>query len=572
MNSDQDESPIAPATVSHTESTAPATAPAVAEQPSAAPAADTSESAAPRIRIGTQRPGSPLVRARAPAHRYVDSTAPPTSPDAAAEARSESKPLSAAAPAVQDKPATREQVTGREQVARRERRPGDEDDGPATPALDTPAYEDPNYGVEESHGRGGKKFPVPNLRKQLPPELEDEVEAALGGLSLEEAMAPGSAAPPQAEIEPDTRRQARVMRVHRENVFLDLGERNQGILPLKVFRELPVAGATFEVAVVKFDADEGLYQLTLPNAAIAGANWGSLTEGVLVEARVTGHNKGGLECEVNNIRAFIPASQIGPYRVEDLSQFVGEKFVCLVSEANPERGNLILSRRDVIDRERAEAKEKLLTELKEGEIRDGVVRSLQAFGAFVDLGGVDGLLHVSQLSWQRVKHPSDVLQLGQPIKVMIRKIDPDTHKISLAYRDLMESPWTTAAAKYPVSSRVEGSITKIMEFGAFMQLEPGVEGLVHISELAHKRVFRVGDVVKEGDVVEAKVLSIDPEQQRISLSIKALAARPMPIKKEEDVEESAEEAAAKPVAKPRSEPLKGGTGRASGGDQFGLKW
>jgi len=293
---------------------------------------------------------------------------------------------------------------------------------------------------------------------------------------------------------------------------------------------------------------------------------------VLVDAHVTGHNKGGLECEVGGIRGFIPASQIGPYRVEDLSQIVGEKFTCLVTEANQQRGNLVLSRRDVLDRERAEAKEQLLAELKEGEIREGVVRSLQAFGAFVDLGGVDGLLHVSQLSWQRVKHPSDVLQIGQPIKVMIRKIDPDTHKISLAYRDLTESPWATAATKYPVGSRVQGPVTKIMEFGAFVQLEPGVEGLVHISELAHKRVFRVGDVIHEGDVVETKVLSVDPEQQRISLSIKALAARPMPIKKEEDAEDAVEETPATTAARPRTEPLKGGIGRASGGDQFGLKW
>ncbi len=361
------------------------------------------------------------------------------------------------------------------------------------------------------------------------------------------------------------------MRVHRENVFVDLGQRAQGLLPLKLFREPPAIGTALEVAVQRFDTEEGLYHVSLPHAAIAGANWGDLAEGVLVEAHVTGHNKGGLECEVNHIRGFIPASQIGPYRVEDFAQFVGEKFVCLVTEANPQRGNLVLSRRAVLEREQAEAKERLLAELKEGEIREGVVRSLQAFGAFVDLGGVDGLLHVSQLSWQRVKHPSDVLQVGQPIRVMIRKIDPDTRKISLSFRDLTENPWSSAAAKYPAGSKIQGPVTKIMEFGAFVQLEPGVEGLVHISELAHQRVFRVSDMVKEGDVVEAKVLSVDQEQQRIGLSIKALAARPVPVKKVE-AEDAAADGPPPPPAKPRKQPLRGGIGRASGGQQFGLKW
>src|SRR5262249_14061645 len=209
-----------------------------------------------------------------------------------------------------------------------------------------------------------------------------------------------------------------------------------------------------------------------PHAAIVAANWGDITEGVMVEARVTGHNKGGLECEVNNIRAFMPASQVDVYRVEDFSQFVGQKFPCIVTEARPERGNLVLSRRAVIERQKAAAKEQLLTELAEGQIREGVVRSLQPFGAFVDLGGVDGLLHVSQLSWQRVKHPGDVLQLGQTVKVLVRKIDPDTHKISLALRDLSENPWTKVTSNYPVTSTVKGTVTKIMEFGAFVQLEP----------------------------------------------------------------------------------------------------
>ena len=264
----------------------------------------------------------------------------------------------------------------------------------------------------------GAKTPVPSIRGDLPPDLAAEVEEALGGLSVEDVLEPGQKLPAAADLEPESRHTARVVSIHRDDVFVELGGRNQGVLSLRQFPEPPEVGGTVEVVVTRFDAEEGLYQLTLPHQAIVSANWADIAEGVMVEARVTGHNKGGLECEVNNIRAFIPASQIDVYRVEDLSQFVGEKFPCIVTEARPERGNLVLSRRAVIERLKAEAKEKLLTELAEGQIREGVVRSLQPFGAFVDLGGVDGLLHVSQLSWQRVKHPSEVLQLGQTVKVL----------------------------------------------------------------------------------------------------------------------------------------------------------
>jgi len=414
-----------------------------------------------------------------------------------------------------------------------------------------------------------EKTPVPSIRGALPPELQQEVDDALGGLSLDEMLNPTQKAQAAAaDLEPESRHQAKIVSIHNDDVFVELGGRNQGVLSLRQFAEAPAVGSVIEVAVNRFDGEEGLYQLSLPHAAIVAANWGDISEGVMVEARVTGHNKGGLECEVNNIRAFIPASQIDVYRVEDLEQFVGQKFPAIVTEARPERGNLVLSRRAVIERQKAESKEKLLTELAEGQVREGVVRSLQAFGAFVDLGGVDGLLHVSQLSWQRVKHPGDVLQLGQTVKVLIRRIDPDSKKISLALRDLSENPWTTVASKYAVGTTHRGTVSRVAEFGAFVQLEPGIDGLVHISELAHKRVWRVTDVVKEGDAVDVKVQSVDADQQRIGLSMKALAARPGPVKTEEPEEEEV----VAPLVTKRKGPLKGGLGQGSGGDRFGLKW
>ena len=415
----------------------------------------------------------------------------------------------------------------------------------------------------------GKKVEVPNIRQRLPIELELEVEEALGGVSLDEVIEPSAGAVPAGELTPDSRHRGRIASIHRDNVFVDLGGRNQGVLSLRQFPVPPEVGAIVEVIVTRFDQEEGLYQLALPGAAVDVADWSDLATGMVVEAKITGHNKGGLECEVNHIRGFVPAGQISLFRVEDFSQFVGETMACVVTEANPDRRNLVLSRRAVLEREKAEAKTKLMAELAEGQVREGVVRSLQDYGAFIDLGGVDGLLHVSQLSWQRVKHPNEVLQVGQPLKVKIRKIDQESGKISLAFRDLSENPWTAAPQKYPATSIHEGTVSKIMDFGAFVELEPGVEGLVHISELSHGRVFRVRDIVSEDQKVEVKVLSIDPEQQRISLSMKALQAKPEAKKAEAEPEEDA--APAPPLPKPKGE-LKGGLGRATGGDKFGLKW
>ncbi len=273
------------------------------------------------------------------------------------------------------------------------------------------------------------------------------------------------------------------------------------------------------------------------------------------------------------MRGFIPASQVALYRVDDLSQFVGEKWECVVTEAKPEKRNLVLSRRAYLEREKEASREQMLAELAVGQTREGVVRSLQPFGAFVDLGGVDGLLHVSQISWTRVNHPNEVLQVGQHLQVRVLKIDPETHKIALGCKDLHDNPWTQATSKFPVRSTVHGRVTKLMDFGAFVEIEPGVEGLVHISELDHKRVFRVNDVISVGQEVDAQVLSVDVEQRRISLSIKALKAFAASAKVAEPEIEAPPETAVQCAAREQANAkLKGGRSKSSGGEQFGLKW
>ena len=407
----------------------------------------------------------------------------------------------------------------------------------------------------------------PTVRDKLSPELEDELNRALGGASMDDLMgAPTKSGEPA--FEPNSLQSGQVVAIRRDDVFVEFPGREQGIVSVRLFDVPPRPGAVVQVVVQRLNAEDGLYELSLPNKSVQVNDWSDLTEGALVNVRVTGHNAGGLECEVNHIRGFIPVSQIDLYRIEDLAPFVDQRLTCVITEADPDRRNLVLSRRAVLERQREEARQHLLASLQPGQVCDGVVRKLMDFGAFVDLGGVDGLVHVSQVAWGRVKHPSDVLKEGQQIKVRVEKVDPATGKISLAYRDLLESPWTAAARKYPPQSVARGTVTKLMDFGAFVELEPGIEGLVHISELSHKRIWRCSDVVKEGQQVEVMVRSVDAESQRMSLSMKELTAPPEPVKKPED-----EAAPAKPSKKSNKPtgPLLGGIARKSG-DRFGLKW
>ncbi len=522
----------------------------------------------PSIRIGTQRYG---VKPPLAVPRPLNAPAPVAKPELEPKEAQPKSPLPQAAAAAATDEASATQPADVETPA------------PAAEAADAPQQTAPQPAAGEapprkqSQNQGGgipmlpptrDRVAVPSVRAGLSAELELEYLEALGGQSIDQVITEESKGTPK-ELEQDSRHRGRVIAVHRDNVFVDLGSRQQGVVGLKNFAEPPEVGAMLDVAVARFDAAEGLYELTLPGGAVSVGDWSEVNEGMVVEARVTGHNKGGLECEVSQLRGFIPASQVSMYRVEDLSQFVGEKFACVVTEANPEKRNLVLSRRAVLEREKAAAKESMLATLEVGKTFEGTVRSLQNFGAFVDLGGVDGLVHISQLSWDRLKHADEVLQIGQKIKVKILKIDPQTGKIGLGFRDLSENPWENVARDFPARSTVKGKVSRVTEFGAFVRLAPGVEGLVHISELSHKRVFRVTDVLAEGQEVDVMVLSVDAEQQRISLSTKALEARATPAKQE--VEEPEPETPPTP-RKERKVPLKGGTGGPSTGEKFGLKW
>ncbi len=417
------------------------------------------------------------------------------------------------------------------------------------------------------------KIAVPSVRQPLSQDMELELNEALGLSDLDKLLVGDDMLQVGHELMEGQRVQATVMKAHGEHVFVSLGGPNEGVIPSLSFESLPEIGATLDVVVRGYLAQEGLYEITVSGSAVDVSDWSDLNEGEVIEALVTGANAGGLECKVGNIQGFIPASQAAEYRIETLADFVGQKLLCVVTEANPRRGNLVLSHRAVLEREKKEKREERLAKLEIGMSVEGTVRKILDFGAFVDIGGLDGLLHVSQLSWERVKHPSEVLEEGQKIQVRIDKIDEATGKIGLSYRSLQDHPWTNIDSRFPVGSIAHGTVTRIAEFGAFVRIATGVEGLVHVSELAHHRVHNVGNVVQEGQEVDVKVLSVDVDQQRISLSLKGAQAVPEPRVEESSTETSAvEEERPTPVLPKHRGPLKGGTGNSSSGEQFGLKW
>ncbi len=406
-----------------------------------------------------------------------------------------------------------------------------------------------------------------NSMEGLTGDLDAEIEAALGGVSMDEVVSQTEAT--EEQLESGSRIKGSVTKLHGDNVFMSLKGRFEGIVPATHFKTPPAVGDLVEVKVKGLNEEDGLYDLSIPGAAVAIGDWSELEKGMVVEARVTGSNTGGLEASVNNIRGFIPASQIERVRVENFGDYVNKKLSCLVTEVNPGKKRLVLSHRALKEQEHEEQRAELMKTIEPGQLHDGTVTKIMDFGAFVDIGGIEGLVHVSKLSWDRVTHPKDILKEGEAIKVKVEKINAETGKISLSHRDTMDHPWDGIEGKYPVDSTVSGTVSRIADFGAFVRLEPGIEGLVHISELAYHRVVRVKNVVNEGDKVDVKVLSIDRDAQKMGLSLKATQKPPEKKEKEkpEEIDEPARELA---VKKQDNAPLKGGTGRKSGGEDFGL--
>lgn len=361
-------------------------------------------------------------------------------------------------------------------------------------------------------------------------DLDKEIAEALGGMSLMDMIDEGQARKVKtSKTEPDSGiRKGRVISIQGDDIFVDLGGKNQGVLSREELGdEATIAvGDVIEICVLEYNASEGLLILSKKTAGqhLFRRN---LREGALVEAKVISSNKGGLEMDIKGLRAFMPASQIDLIHIENLDSLIGEQFVCEVTQVERGDNNVVLSRRNILMREREEQKQKIWDELQIGQVRQGKVRSLMDYGAFVDIGGTDGLLHVKEISWSRIKHPSEVLAVGQALDVVVLDIDREKQRISLSLRQAGGDPWSTVEHKYPVGTRHSAQITNLMDFGAFAQLEPGVEGLIPISQMSWAgRIKHPSDVVQVGGMVEVEVLSIDIDKKRLSLSMKQLQQNP----------------------------------------------
>jgi small subunit ribosomal protein S1 len=409
---------------------------------------------------------------------------------------------------------------------------------------------------QKAEGATPKDF-GPNIQiRNLDKDIENEMAAAMGGLSERELYGDLSPKANRAAAPAQERKMARVVAVRGTDVFVTVpGGRSEGVLPLSQFEGVPPApGSSVEVSIEGYDHENGLLIVTRKGAAVQ-VDWSTVETGMVVEGRVTATNKGGLSIEVNGIRGFMPVSQIDLYHVENPETFVNQKLKCLVTEADPSERNLVVSRRALLEKEREENRERLWAELEEGQDREGIVRNIRDFGAFVDLGGVDALLPVGEMSWKRVQNPADVVQSGQTVRVRVLRIDREQRKVSVGMKQLVQSPWDAAGMNYPPKSVHRGKVTRVAEFGAFVELEPGIEGLVHISELAPHRVQRVRDIVQPDQEVNVMVLRVEPAQRKMSLSMKAAQSQAL---EEAEPEESAE--AERPEPRPRKTPLRGGLG------------
>lgn len=337
-------------------------------------------------------------------------------------------------------------------------------------------------------------------------------------------------------IKPGQVIKAKVVQIRNDEVLVDIGYKSEGIIPREQLSSLPVddpgkivqVGDEIDVYVIKVEEGEGNVILSKKRAD-GLKSWDRLVqlkkENGTLEAVVRERVKGGLLVDVG-VRGFVPASHVSREYVEDLQSFVGKKLRFKILELEEDRKNVVLSHKLVEDEEYQAAKAKAFSELEVGATVEGEVKRLTNFGAFVDIGhGVEGLLHVSEMAWSRVKHPSDVLKEGDRIRVMILGIDRENERISLGLKQTLPDPWETITEKYKVGQIVEGEVTRVVDFGAFVKLEDGIEGLVHISQLADYRVARAEDVVKVGQRVPVKILNIDTEAHRVSLSIKEAAFR-----------------------------------------------
>jgi small subunit ribosomal protein S1 len=322
-----------------------------------------------------------------------------------------------------------------------------------------------------------------------------------------------------------------VVAVSADSVFVDIGYKSEGVLPFTVFQEKneTVKPGDKLLVTVKGRNQEGYYELARGKVE-RPTDWAALekafAEKATVAGTVTGVVKGGVSVDVG-VRAFMPASRTGTRDAAELEKLVGQEIRCRITKLDVTEEDVVVDRRVIAEEEDRAIKERRYSEIKEGDTVTGTVRSLTDYGAFVDLGGVDGLLHVAEISWSRISKPADVLAVGQQVEVVVLKVDTEKRRISLGMKQLQAHPWDAVAGKYNVGDRVRGTVSRVVEFGAFVELEPGVEGLIHVSELSWSKKIRIAsDVLKPGETVEVIVLGVNPAERRIALGLKQAVGDP----------------------------------------------
>jgi len=325
--------------------------------------------------------------------------------------------------------------------------------------------------------------------------------------------------------------EATVIAVSSESVFFDIGFKTEGIMPLAVFQsagESVKPGDKLPVSVKGRDP-EGYYELSRQKIA-QPTDWSSLEQAFADKATIVGTVtaviKGGFSVDVG-VRAFMPASRSGVRDAAEMEKLVDQEIRCRIIKLDATEEDVVVDRRALAEEEERIGKERRYSEIREGETVRGTVRSLTDYGAFIDLGGVDGLLHVGEIAWSRINKPADVLSLGQQIEARVLKVDPEKRRISLGMKQLQRDPWDSVAQKYKLGERVRGTVTRVLEFGAFVELEPGIEGLIHVSEMSWAKKVRIAsDVVKPGETVEVVVLGVNQAEHRISLGLKQALGDP----------------------------------------------
>ncbi|MFN6190860.1 MAG: 30S ribosomal protein S1 [Planctomycetia bacterium] len=367
---------------------------------------------------------------------------------------------------------------------------------------------------------------------ELGDELDQELELAMAGADAGELSVGTSTLAVNSVLH------GKILRVDDEFVLVDVGYKSEGHIPRNEWDEgepPPQVGDVVKVLLEEFEDGQqeeqrGLITLSKRKARRI-EDWLRVMESVKENDVVTGYVtrkiKGGLLVDISGVNVFLPASQVDIRRPADIGDYCGRAIQCLVLKIDEARRNIVVSRRALIEQERAERKKQLMETLEVGQVRRGIVKNIADFGAFVDLGGIDGLLHITDMSWGRIGHPSEMVQIDQEIEVQVLHIDREREKIALGMKQRTASPWAKVADKYPVGTVCKGTVVNVMSYGAFVKLEDGVEGLVHISEMSWtKRVSHPSELVKPGDEVEVVVLAINKEKQEISLGMKQTQQNP----------------------------------------------